>query len=561
MLDTPNRETRSDLSTRVLDIVGYLGKQPKDLPEYYRRLLDDEDLYLRTGAMAALLDLGAVERGQWTTAVSLSRYGAIGRRAFYFFTQSREYALARQALDALATAERPDPVERMRADLALDSRSIGEFEARDFLATGEVSHLLSAAANFEAAAGWREAVLWAARATALHPIVPATAMLLLTLLESSNQPDLLDGILETFRRGNVFPLVRRIYRGVQLVERGKPDEAISQLSTIELKTVPTSQLRIAICGGLAKAHEKLGDYRSAAAAYRRQHEQIDGEKMDPADFMRSVRRLARIDVGEVGPDRRSDHFMMLGFPRSGTTLLENVLAAHPEIETFEEIPSYQSVAEASQAFEQAKFASPEERRAAAEAMRERYYVEIERRKRKAGARIFVDKLPIRSAYAESLEKFFPQKKYIFSIRHPYDVVLSCYRQSFKPNPAMENFRQFDKACALYDEVMSVWFKAFPGESERICYLRYDDLVTDFEAAVRRVLAFLGADWNEEVRAFSERSQERRVATPSYAKVRAGLSIGVQSSWRNYRFLFGSRETGHLDKWVERFGYKRLSDAE
>ena len=165
-------------------------------------------------------------------------------------------------------------------------------------------------------------------------------------------------------------------------------------------------------------------------------------------------------------------------------------------------------------------------------------------------------LPVRTAWIEVLERFFPEKRYVFSIRHPYDVVLSCFKQSFTPNAAMENFRTLEDACEFYDRVMSIWFGVFPAESERVLYVRYDELVLDFEQQIRRALDFLGVEWNAEVLRFAELSDGRKVATPSYGKVRGGLGIGVQSSWKNYRFAFNTPHGAKLHKWVDRFGYER-----
>ena len=126
--------------------------------------------------------------------------------------------------------------------------------------------------------------------------------------------------------------------------------------------------------------------------------------------------------------------MMLGFPRSGTTLLENALAAHPNIETLEEIPAFNPVVAYRQFDRQARI--PRRGLAA----RRRYYESIAHDPSKPDASIVVDKLPIRSVYADILTKLFPEKRYIFSIRDPRDVVLSCFKQDFVPNPAMEHFR-------------------------------------------------------------------------------------------------------------------------
>src|SRR5262249_36309431 len=93
----------------------------------------------------------------------------------------------------------------------------------------------------------------------------------------------------------------------------------------------------------AEAVEKLGDYRKAYAAYV----ELNGVEIDPAsnpdDYPRIILAAAARDVPELPRDPNASHVVMTGFPRSGTTLLENALAAHPAIETFEEIPSNASM--------------------------------------------------------------------------------------------------------------------------------------------------------------------------------------------------------------------------
>jgi hypothetical protein len=120
---------------------------------------------------------------------------------------------------------------------------------------------------------------------------------------------------------------------------------------------------------------------------------------------------------------------------------------------------------------------------------------------------------------------------------------------------MENFRRFEDACALYDQVMQRWFEVFPGPSERVHYVKYDDLVLNFDAEIGKVLAFLRVEWDEAVRNFAAAAERRKVATPSYAKVRAGLDLGVQTRWRNYSFLFEKPAAAPLKPWVEILGYE------
>ena len=72
--------------------------------------------------------------------------------------------------------------------------------------------------------------------------------------------------------------------------------------------------------------------------------------------------------------------------------------------------------------------------------------------------------------------------------------------------------------------------------------------------MERVLGFIGAEWNDSILDFSRSADRRFAKTPSYRKVRSGISIGVQSSRHNYGFVFETKETQVLKKWVEHFGY-------
>ena len=111
---------------------------------------------------------------------------------------------------------------------------------------------------------------------------------------------------------------------------------------------------------------------------------------------------------------------------------------------------------------------------------------------------------------------------------------------------MAHFQSFETAVGLYDFTMDQWFSTYTREDPRVHYLRYDDLA--------RVLSFLGVGWDDRVREFAQAAAQRSARTPSYGKVRQGLSIGVQTAWRNYDFLFQSPAARPLYKWAEFFGY-------
>jgi hypothetical protein len=310
---------------------------------------------------------------------------------------------------------------------------------------------------------------------------------------------------------------------------------------------------------LGDAYDRLGQYREAYGSYAEMNRLEQSPTVVPMawDNPKSGPRFWQTltaNAPTLPPAQRSDVVMLLGFARSGTTLLENVLDSHPDIEAFEEVPAWDAAFALLRPQWLGEGVARPNKSEQLRAAQVTYFREIEQRRKKTGASFVVDKNPLRGLHAAPLIKMIPDQKYIFCIRHPFDVVLSCFRQRFDPNPATENFRTLKGTSDYYDLAMSQWFEYFTLANPLVHYLRYDDLVTNFEATVRGALDFIGVPWNDAVRSFSDTSQKRTAETPSYAKIRQGLSIGVQTYWKDYRFLFDTPDTAPLHKWAKHFKY-------
>ena len=153
--------------------------------------------------------------------------------------------------------------------------------------------------------------------------------------------------------------------------------------------------------------------------------------------------------------------------------------------------------------------------------RDRYYDEETRRHRKPGATVFVDKMPLRSAEAGFTAKVFPDKRYIFSIRHPFDVVLSCFKQYFGRNIALEHFRSFEGAVNLYDFTMQQWFGAYGWTiraSTTCATTRWSPSSSRASAAT---LDFLGLPWDDKVLDFAAAAANRARANAELPEGAAG----------------------------------------
>lgn len=541
----------------ILAPLALLNSARKNAADYYAPLLDSVDPILKLGGWCALLDRGEVSYAQYPTVLAMADNPAIRDRAFRSFLKFFDYEAAAEVAATQARGLEAAEQRVMAAGLSGEPDEQAKALRDLYLVTGRTEVLTDLLAAEDARGGWRLAVPVAVQLAVLNPHDPAIALDLLDHVHESRQIDLLDAVVELFEANGLHAPAVLLYSAASKLLKGNPGGCVKSLAALGEARIGrpdlANRIRSTAFYLTAQSMEKLGDYRKAYAAYRDMKAVPQGRPLSLDEFPQMVTSSAALHIPPLPPDTRGNHFIMTGFPRSGTTLLENALGAHPRIETFEEIPSGSSThiyldrvlptlpveADRTPIFLEA---------------RARYYAEADRRRRKTSATILVDKMPIRSAEAVFMHKLFPDKRYIFSIRHPYDVVLSCIRQRFSPNVAMEHFRSFETAVKLYDFTMTQWFGVFGLDDPRVHYVRYDTLITDFEATMRRVLTFLGTEWDIAVLGFAEAADNRATRTPSYHKVRLGLGIGVQTAWRNYAFLFQSEAARPLRRWVEFFGY-------
>ncbi len=349
----------------------------------------------------------------------------------------------------------------------------------------------------------------------------------------------------------------------------------------EFDAVIASMRRVIERGGMtglhaSSAHRLLADALAANgepglafAAYAKANgilRAVYAATFDHADVERGTqlcRRLnatfSQIKPGEwVAPSKATQehpcagHVFLVGFPRSGTTLLEQVLATHPAVVALEERPT---LGEAGLDF----FAADTIDRlihmdaAVAEEQRNAYWRRVKEFGINPTNRVFVDKHPLDTLWLPYIAKVFPEAKVLFAIRDPRDVVLSCFRRRFLMNGAMYNFTDLTEAAELYSGTMAladVYRKllSLPWYTHR-----HEALVQDFAAETGRLCEFLGLEWTEKLSQFAETAKRRDVQTPSAPQVRRGLYREGMGQWRAYRKDL-AEILPILEPWVERFGY-------
>lgn len=246
---------------------------------------------------------------------------------------------------------------------------------------------------------------------------------------------------------------------------------------------------------------------------------------------------------------------LIGFPRSGTTLLEQILDSHPRLQTLDEKPMVEVLKRA--------FLEMAGNRTDALAdltddqifeLRKIYWEEAARHVIRRPGTMLVDKLPLNIVDVPLLWRIFPEARFILAIRHPCDVTLSCLMQNFGVNDAMVGFISLEGVATIYAHVMDAWCeyaKRIPLHWQRI---RYEDLITNFEPEARALLDFLGVGWSDTVLEHTRHAQQRGIInTPSYHQVVQPIYQHSKFRWTRYEHQLAD-VMPILQPFIERFGY-------
>jgi hypothetical protein len=249
------------------------------------------------------------------------------------------------------------------------------------------------------------------------------------------------------------------------------------------------------------------------------------------------------------------HVFLLGFPRSGTTLLEQVLAGHPDVEAMEERDAFiAAIPEfiASNAGLDRLASLPE---AELEQYRRAYWDFVAQYGHRTDRKVFIDKMPLNTVLLPLIARLFPDAKILFALRDPRDVVLSCFRRHFGMTRQMYEMTTLASAAAYYDAVMGL-AKIYRGKlALDLIETRHEDLLQDFEAETRRLCAFLGLEWREDMKNFAQRARDSVINTPSGAQIARGLTKAGMSQWQRYADAMAP-VLPQLAPWVAAYGYER-----
>jgi len=353
-----------------------------------------------------------------------------------------------------------------------------------------------------------------------------------------------------------------------LRRQGKLEEAERRLVRFTQLNVPP-EIQYRALFELGEVLDRMGRFQDAflmfkSANNRQKLSASDNAKKEPKIFSEitlnrnwfNAERLSRKSPDAT--DERKSPVFFVGFPRSGTTLLEQMLDAHPNIFSSDErsplVPVKKAIHDKDypQVLDSCTDADLESWRLVFWNYVDATFGADARNK------TFIDKLPMNITELGLIGRLFPKAKVIVALRDPRDACLSCFMQMMAPN-------QFSSACysmkdivRLYTETMGLWlhFSKY-SQLEWVSY-KYENLIRNPKATVEPLLEFLELSWLDEMDCYRERAAARSISTPSYVSVTSELHTRADGRWRRYRDQLAP-VIDCLDPFVSAFGYRPASN--
>jgi tetratricopeptide (TPR) repeat protein len=217
-----------------------------------------------------------------------------------------------------------------------------------------------------------------------------------------------------------------------------------------------------------------------------------------------------------------------GHPRSGTTLLEQILGAHPSVAAFDEPRAFRSVV--CKLFNSSTQISP----AVLNVIRRRYFDSLRREwNGSLDGKLIIDKNPAPTADLRVWLRVFPELRLVIALRDPRDVVLSCYFQNMLLNMYNANYLFLGRAAKRYGDLMEIWLAARQWTGLTFLETRYEDTVAALEKEGRRVTEFLGLTWDVAQERFHEKSSRSQIYAPTYHDASQPVYVRSVARWRAY----------------------------
>ena len=408
-----------------------------------------------------------------------------------------------------------------------------------------------------------EAIKHYYKAISINPKLINAYSNLCSLFERSNNLDQLQIIIKKTKELKLDQFDEVKFRKAQLFSREKDFvRSISTLKTIDDDKI-SEKIKTEKYELLGKDLDKVQNYKEAFECFQKSNQlvkkSIEFKQLNPQKYqdeilelIKSYSKAKKISWLNSNNNERFQPVFLVGFPRSGTTLLDTILSSHSDITTLEEKPMIATVKmhlNKTATFENLENLSDSE----VVKLRDVYHQELLKHINieKIENKILIDKLPLSIIDIGLILRLFPNAKFILSLRHPLDCILSCFMQTFNLNNAMANFLDLKTTAYLYNnsmKIFEIYDKVFKVNYHII---KYEDLVSSLKSEAVSLLKFLNLTWQDDMKNYRDLALSKKINTPSYNQVTEKIYTRASGRWKNYekqlKIIFPQIKFW-IDKW-------------
>jgi tetratricopeptide (TPR) repeat protein len=390
------------------------------------------------------------------------------------------------------------------------------------------------------------------RVVAMTKAIPDAQLELAVLYERRHRINEAYSLIEDCLRADPDYLEAEFFRAGLL--RRKKDEAAAEavLRKLSVNEQADPLVSAQSWAGIAQMLDRAADYQGAMRSMQNCKEILmrsEAPVLKESEVLQShLHKLAEslttghfqkwVEASRAFPQQKMA--VLAGFPRTGTTLLEQVLDSHPGLVSSDEreafgrdiFPAMWFTEKTRMPTAEAFDAIPLERLSV---QRTRYLNYMAAAlDQPIGERIHLDKNPTMTLLIPGMLLLFPETKLLIALRDPRDVVVSCFMQYLPVNTNSVCFLTLERTARRYAHDMGVWLKLREIIPTPWLQVRYEDCVADLEKEARRVLDFLGLPWDPSVLNYRERLKAKAVSSPTYEAVSKPLYTSAIGRWKNYQ---------------------------
>ena len=387
-------------------------------------------------------------------------------------------------------------------------------------------------------------------------------------LEGWNKLEQLDlWLKKAFNACKILPPELQFQRAKLLWRNKEYEKTTDIINAINFDLI-TDNLKKECLNLEAKCFEALKDFDKAYKSFEEMNslakKSSEFEQCNPKNYLQEIRsQLAKLNSRPAPifpdyktPEPNSDPAFLVGFPRSGTTLLDTILRSHSCIEVVEEKPTTKVAQTFIYKNNHTDIVNQLLPPALLSGARKAYRAELNKHLSKVNSNsVCIDKLPLNLVKAPLINHLYPKAKFILALRHPMDTILSCWMQNFALNPAMAVMTDLDQTVDLYCLGMETFKKAWTDYKLNVHLIRYEDLLENLAEETTALLQFLDLDWEPQMKDYQDTAIKRgKINTPSYSQVVQPIYKSAKYRWLKYEKYLG-KYLEQVTPWINEFGYE------